>query len=94
MTSQNQQAAEEAAKRIAKERDNKTARWHKLRTGQATPEQAEACFQDLASLCFAGQCPAHLANYEPNRTFHFTGRQALWQEIQKILNNPTPPPSP
>lgn len=75
---------------IAKAADDKAARWHLTFSGQATPEQAARVLADLRTITFAGECPAHSAGYDTNRTFHFTGRQAVWNEIAAILeNNPT-----
>ena len=84
------QATDKANAIIAKERDDKATRWHKLWTGQATPEQAAAAYDDLAQICLAHECPAISANFEANRTFHISGRQAVWLELQTILKNKPP----
>lgn len=87
-------ATERANAVLAKHRDDKATRWHKLISGQATQEQATAAFQDLQKICMANECPAHAGGFEPNRTFHISGRQAVWREIQEILQNqPTTTPT-
>lgn len=82
-----QDRIDEANAAIAKAADDKAARWHLTFTGQATPEQAARVLQDIYALTFKGECPAHLAGYDANRTFHFTGRQAVGLEIEAILKN-------
>lgn len=79
---------------LAKQRDDKATRWHKVRAAQATPEQAAAVFADLRAICMADECPAHAAGYETNRTFQISGRQAVWREIEQILSNQSPTPTP
>ena len=91
MPSPSQAAIEKAETIRAKERDDRATNWHKVRTAQATPEQAEAVFADLRKLCLAGEDPAISAQFETNRTLHIIGRQSVWLEIQEILSHqPTP----
>lgn len=83
---QSQERIDEANAIANKARDDRATCLLKTFSGQATPEQAEKTLKIIRELCFADGCPAHLANYDANRTFHFTGRQAVWREIEAILN--------
>jgi hypothetical protein len=78
---------DETNARIKKEADDKATRWHLLFAGQATPEQAALVKEDLRRMTFAEECPAHSGQFDTNRTMHFTGRQAVWLEIEHILSN-------
>lgn len=90
MTERRQLTIDEANARIAKEADDKAARWHAVFAGTATAEQAKRVLSDLRGLCLADECPAHAAAFDVNRTMHMTGRQAIWREVSEILaNNPT-----